>query len=147
MKRFTLGFLALVALATVAAPTAGARDRPPHPDLQAFRDCMVAQGVEKPARGERPTEAQKATFEAAFEKCKSLLPEGLRERLEKRQAQREAFAECMREHGVTWPKPARGERPNLTDQQRETLRKALQACGDLRPHGPHGKHHGPRGGR
>jgi hypothetical protein len=127
-----IGFLAVVAVAAVATPTTAARHRPPRAELQAFRACMEARGVEKPDRGERPTEAQKAKFEAAFEQCKSLLPERLRQRLEQRQELRQ----CLRNHGVTWPKRERGERPNLTEEQRATLRSALAACGDLRPHGP-----------
>jgi len=39
------------------------------------RECLDGQGIEKPAKGERPTDEQRAAFEAAAEQCNIDLPE------------------------------------------------------------------------
>lgn len=39
------------------------------------RECIEGQGVEKPAKGERPTDEQRAAFEAAADACGIDLPD------------------------------------------------------------------------
>ena len=51
----------------------GPGGRPQLTDEQ--RECLDGQGIEKPAKGERPTDEQRAAFEAAAEQCSIDLPD------------------------------------------------------------------------
>lgn len=63
-----------------AAPDAA--DRPTDEEIQAFKDCMAANGVdlpdERPAPGDRPerTEEERAAFREALDACEDVKPEG-----------------------------------------------------------------------
>jgi len=53
------------------------------------------------------------------------------------QQQSDAFKACLEQQGVTLPaKPADGTRPELTDEQKQALRAAHDACASLRPTRP-----------
>lgn len=53
------------------------------------------------------------------------------------QAQVDAYRACLEGQGVTLPeKPADGSRPEITDEQREAMRAAREACRDQRPERP-----------
>jgi hypothetical protein len=53
------------------------------------------------------------------------------------QQQSDAFKACLEQQGVTLPgKPADGSRPALTDEQKQALRAASEACASLRPTRP-----------
>jgi hypothetical protein len=51
----------------------GPGGRPQLTDEQ--RECLDGQGIEKPVKGERPTDEQRAAFEAAAEQCSIDLPD------------------------------------------------------------------------
>jgi len=57
----------------------------------------------------------------------------------------EAFRACMAENGVDLPdeRPARGERPERTEEERAAFETALEACDQLKPAGF--GHRGPGG--
>ena len=53
------------------------------------------------------------------------------------QAQIDAYQSCLESQGVTLPeKPADGTRPEITDEQRDAMRAAREACQDQRPERP-----------
>jgi len=53
------------------------------------------------------------------------------------QAQIDAFKACLEGQGVTLPeKPQDGARPEITDEQREAMKAAREACADQRPDRP-----------
>lgn len=53
------------------------------------------------------------------------------------QAQIDAYKACLARNGVTLPeRPADGSRPELTDEQRQAMRAARQACESERPQRP-----------
>src|SRR5690606_18919098 len=82
------------------------------------RQCLEDQGLDRPARGERPTAEQRQAFRDAAETCGIELPAG-RARLTEEQRQ------CLEDQGLE--RPARGERP--TAEQRQAFRDAAEACG------------------
>lgn len=57
----------------------------------------------------------------------------------------EAFQACMADNGVDLPdeRPARGERPERTEEEEAAFEAALEACDELKPEGF--GHHGPGG--
>lgn len=134
-----VGALAPTALAqeTNNDSTPSAQDHP-HPSLtDAQKACLEKQGVQKPAEGTRPTDAQRAAHQAAAKACGITLPAhpgGPRNRPMLTEAQQT----CLTEHGVTKPAaPANGERPaRPTDAQRAAFRAAAKACGITVPDKP-----------
>jgi hypothetical protein len=53
------------------------------------------------------------------------------------QQQSDAFKACLEQHGVTLPtRPADGSRPALSDEQKQALQAAHDACAGLRPTRP-----------
>ena len=53
------------------------------------------------------------------------------------QQQSNAFKACLEQQGVTLPtKPADGTRPELSDEQKQAMRAAFEACSSLRPTRP-----------
>jgi hypothetical protein len=53
------------------------------------------------------------------------------------QQQSDAFKACLEQQGVTLPaKPADGTRPQLSDEQKQAMRAAFEACSSLRPARP-----------
>ncbi len=149
-----VGFVALAALPVLAlnslatADTGGASGSGaahPHPALtDAQKKCLADQGVtrpEKPADGSRPqlTQEQRDALRQAREACD--LPVMAGPGRHPHPALTDAQKKCLADQGVTRPeKPADGSRPQLTQEQRDALRQAREAC-DL-PVGPHG----PRAG-
>jgi hypothetical protein len=123
--------------------------------LMKFAQCMRDNGVNMPDPEVQPgggvlvrpgqgtnINPNDAKFQAAMEKCRSLLPNGgvpptlSPEELE----QQQKFAACMREHGVDFPDPdpATGRvriaaSARAIDPDSQTFRDALAACQHLRP--------------
>lgn len=89
------------------------------------RQCLEDQGLERPARGERPSAEKRQAFRAAAETCGIELPvrrgpvrRFLRDLTEEQR-------QCLEDQGLE--RPARGERP--TDAQRDAFRAAAEECG------------------
>lgn len=139
-----------------ASPEQGAADakRPDPAAMQAFRQCMTEQGIPAPPkrrghgrglRGDREARAQddqgaattrptREQFQAAFEACKDQLPAEVRAKMEQRQAERQAFEQCLADNGLTRPDP--NADPSTTPRpDRATIKAAMEACKDLRPAG------------
>src|SRR5262249_20414278 len=67
-----------------------------------------------------------AAAETSSDASESVPSTPVRARLELSDAQKQ----CLADHGVSKPAPSStGERPQLTPEQRDALRSALQACG------------------
>lgn len=140
-------------------------------ELEAFKDCMADQGIERPERGEledgeKPERPDPEEIDAAYEECKSELTSEQQERFNERRAAMEerkeamdAFRTCMEGEGIELPDRESGERPDpaeKTDAEREAFMEAAGACKDKLPEGgigrggpgghshPHG--HGHHGG-
>jgi hypothetical protein len=148
-----VGFVALAALPVLAlnslatADTGGASGsgvtRPAHPALtDAQRQCLADRGVtrpEKPADGSRPqlTQEQRDALRQAREACD--LPVMAGPGRHPHPALTDAQRQCLADQGVTRPeKPADGSRPQLTQEQRDALRQAREACDLPVMAGPHG---------
>ena len=123
--------------------------------LMKFAQCMRDNGIDMPdpevqaGGGVRVRAGQGSNinpndekFQAALQKCRSLLPNGGvpptlgPEELE----QQQKFAACMREHGVDFPDPdpATGRvrvmaSGGAIDPNSQTFRDAMAACQHLRP--------------
>jgi peptide methionine sulfoxide reductase MsrB len=131
------GLLATLAVSTVAVvaalfaapagaePGAGA-GHAGRPRLTAEqRQCLQDQGIERPARGQRPTDEQIQAFRDAAETCGIDLPtrpRPIRRFLRNLTAEQR---QCLQDQGIE--RPARGERP--TDEQIQAFRDAAEACG------------------
>jgi hypothetical protein len=101
----------------------------PHPQLtDAQQACLQQHGVQKPAPGTEPTDAQRQAFRQAAQACGISLPRHRHPRLT------DAQKTCLQRHGVQ--KPADGQRP--TDAQRQAFRAAAKACGIQLPQRPNG---------
>ncbi len=96
-----------------------------------YRECLKQQGLpERPARGAKPSDADRAKLKAAFEACKSALPAPVK-------AAQDAFAkyrECLKQQGLP-ERPARGAKPS--DADRAKLKAAFEACKSALPQRPH----------
>lgn len=134
-----VAFLATAAVALAHGPRPGGPHGPgllghkgPRPQLsQAFRDCMTAQGITRPATHPTgpPSEAHKAKLEAAFQACKQHLPAAA-------VAAHDAlvtFRQCLQSKNLPAP-PARGTRPSAEDRAR--VKAVLEACRALLPPRP-----------
>jgi hypothetical protein len=124
--------------------TTGARGqgRPAHAPLtDAQKQCLADQGVtvpEKPADGSRPqlSQEQRDARKAAAQAC-GLPARGPRGG---RPALTDAQKQCLADQGVTVPeKPADGSRPQRSQEQKDAMKAAAQACG-LPARGPRGGH-------
>ena len=143
-----LPVLALKSLATADTGTTGstgatgtATGRPAgHALTDAQRQCLSDQGVTLPARpadGSRPelTQEQRDALRQARIACG--LPTLGHPGLGLRPALTDAQRQCLSDQGVTLPaRPADGSRPELTQEQRDALHAAAEACG--LPAGPRG---------
>ena len=79
--------------------------------LEKFGECMREEGGPPPqlGKGERPDPSElRSKSDAAYNKCKSELPESLQSRFEQQQAEQEKFQQCMEDQGVEPPGPAQG---------------------------------------
>ncbi len=130
-----IGVLAPAALAQEneeEAPTEGEGRKPRLTDEQ--RACLEQQGVQKPEPDEngerpRPTEEQREAFRAAAEACGIELPARKHRRLTDEQRT------CLEEQGAQKPeRDENGERVPLTEEQRQALVAAFEACGIEVPH-------------
>ncbi len=129
----SMGLLAGFAPAASAHPGGG---RAQLTDAQ--KTCLEAEGIVKPtpnADGTRvePTDAQKAAFKAAAEKCGIELrgPRGNRPKLTDEQKT------CLEEQGIEKPaKNADGTRVKPTDEQKAAFKAAAAECGITLPERP-----------
>jgi hypothetical protein len=124
-----VGMLGVLAPAAFAqenedeAPAGGRR----HALTDEQRACLEQQGVQKPEPDEngervRPTEEQREAFRAAAEACGIELPLRHRRLSEEQRA-------CLEEQGAQKPeRNENGERAPLTEEQREALVAAFEAC-------------------
>ncbi len=136
-----VGFFALAALPVLAlnslatADTAGATGSgAAHPSLSdAQKQCLADEGVTlpvKPADGSRPqlSQEQRDALRQAREAC-GLPPRTVRGH-GPHPSLSDAQKQCLADEGVTLPvKPADGSRPQLSQEQRDALRQAREACG------------------
>ena len=97
--------------------------------FEQFRSCLQKQGLTPPARGTKPSDADRAKRKAAFDACKSLLPAPVKAGLEAF----EQFRSCLQKQGLT--PPARGTKPS--DADRAKRKAAFDACKSLLPARPH----------
>lgn len=126
--------------------------------FQAYRDCLTAHGVTKPAEGQaRP---DRATVQAARQACQPQLDAAIAAGKAAAQAARAKVDQCLSAAGLSLPaRPTTGAKPTPPDAAtRQKIQDALKACGiDFPFHGGfgggfglgHGGFGGPfeRGGR
>jgi hypothetical protein len=119
-----------------ATPASTGR-RPMLSDAQ--QQCVSDQGVTLPqpsTSGERPqlSEEQRDALRAAAQACGIEFRHPGPHRAPLTDAQRQ----CLSDQGVTLPQPSTsGERPQLSEEQRDAFRAAAQACGiEFRHPGP-----------
>ena len=98
--------------------------------FEQFRSCLKKQGLPAPpARGTKPSDADKAKFKAAFDACKQYLPAPVKARLEAF----EQFRSCLQKQGLA--PPVRGTEPSDADKAKR--KAAFDACKSLLPARPH----------
>jgi len=139
-RRAGLVMLASLALVGSVAGAAGAASddtsaqggrRHPHLRLtDEQKACLKEQGVTRLEPGARPTEEQREQMKAAAEACGIELARGPRHHLRLTDEQKA----CLKEQGVTRLEP--GARP--TEEQREQMKAAAEACGIELPAPPSG---------
>ena len=139
-----LGLGAFAAADTNSGTTSSDADSPATPVstgrrpmlTDAQKQCLSDQGVTLPqpsTSGERPqlSQEQRDAFRAAAQAC------GI-EFGPHRAPLTDAQKQCLSDQGVTLPQPSTsGERPQLSQEQRDALRAAAEACGiEFRHPGP-----------
>ena len=138
-------------------PAPEATERPDHEERQAeIEACLSDAGIAVPERieGQRPdlTDAEHVAIRDALAECGI---EGYRGWRAYHRGFRDGFragifadgdlAECLAGQGIEVPAPTDGERPNLTDEDKDAMRAALAECGIEAPNFDGGRSGARRG--